>query len=166
MSHFLSRLFREKNAAATVARGPVPRDLHRHDVSASVVCDRLITNESRSGDLDLQRRDKLSVARDLSPKTKTVRSPKATDGFCDERGTARACPSPYGAQSGFLRFTVARGPVPRDLPTETKTVCSPQRPRTFAVKTEAWRGKPARMRVWHARALALRCGDAVRIARK
>ena len=35
-------------------------------------------------------------------------------------------PKPYGAQRGFLRFTVARGPVPRDLPTETKTVRSPE----------------------------------------
>ena len=33
------------------------------------------------------------------------------------------------------KVTVARGPVPRDA---------------------AWRGKPARMRVWHARAQALR----------
>ena len=38
-----------------VARGPVPRDLHRHDVFfPSVVCDRLITNRSGSGDPDLQ----------------------------------------------------------------------------------------------------------------
>ena len=38
-----------------VARGPVPRDLHRHDVCfPSVVCDRLITTGSESGDLDLQ----------------------------------------------------------------------------------------------------------------
>ena len=39
----------------TVVRGPVPRVVHRHDVySPSVVCNRLITNGSRSGDLDLQ----------------------------------------------------------------------------------------------------------------
>ena len=38
-----------------VARGPVPREFPRHDVcSPSVVCDRLITNGSGSGDLDLQ----------------------------------------------------------------------------------------------------------------
>ena len=43
----------------TVARGPVPRDHPRAPVT--VVRDRLISNGSRSGDLDLQRRDKLSV---------------------------------------------------------------------------------------------------------
>ena len=63
-----------------VARGPVPRDLHRHDVCfPSVVCDRLITNGSGSGDPDLQ-----------------------------------------------------------------------------CLARERWRGEPSRMRVWHAKALALR----------
>ena len=38
-----------------VARGTGPRDRHRPDAFfPSVVCDRLITNRSRSGDLDLQ----------------------------------------------------------------------------------------------------------------
>ena len=38
-----------------VERGPVPRELHRHDVCfPSVVRDRPIPNGSRSGDLDLQ----------------------------------------------------------------------------------------------------------------
>ena len=54
----------------TVAREPVPRDLQRAPVT--VVRDRLIPNRSRSfgkdartsDDLDLQRRDKLSVPRE------------------------------------------------------------------------------------------------------
>ena len=54
------------------------------------------------------------VPRELSTETKTVRSPEATDGFCDNPGTARDRPSPYGARRDFLRFTVARGPVPRE----------------------------------------------------
>ena len=45
----------KRHAFLTVARGPVPRALHRHDVCfPSVVCDRLITNRSGSGDPDLQ----------------------------------------------------------------------------------------------------------------
>ena len=52
-----------KNRFLIVARGPVPRDLHRHDVCfPSVVCDRLkvwhvcqpFTNRSGSGDPELQ----------------------------------------------------------------------------------------------------------------
>ena len=39
----------------TVARGPVPRDLHRPDVCfPTVVCDRLITNRSGAGAPALQ----------------------------------------------------------------------------------------------------------------
>ena len=45
---------------------------------------------------------------------------------------------------------------PRSLKRNEKRP-QPKRPRTFAVNTEARRGKPARMRVWHARAQALRC---------
>ena len=47
---------RSRTVIFIVARGPVPRELHRPDVYfLSVVCDRLITNGSRAGDLDLQR---------------------------------------------------------------------------------------------------------------
>ena len=40
---------------------------------------------------------------------------------CGRRG-----PKPYGSQRGFLRFTVARGPVPRDPSAETKNTRSPE----------------------------------------
>ena len=47
-----------------VVRGPVPRDRPRTPVT--VVRDRLIPNGSRSGDLALQRQDKLPVPRDAN----------------------------------------------------------------------------------------------------
>ena len=75
-----------KNRFFFVARGPVPRDLHRPDVCfSSVVCDRLITNRSESDDLDLQ-------------------AWRADDG----EGQALAL------REGEAFITVARGPVPRD----------------------------------------------------
>ena len=48
-------------------------------------------------------------------------------------------PSPTGNGNDFLVVTVARGPVPRDLSTETKTPAA-QRPRMVAAQTGAWRG--------------------------
>ena len=45
-----------------VARGPVPRD--RPHAPVTVVRDRLIPNRSKSVDLALQRREKLSVSRE------------------------------------------------------------------------------------------------------
>ena len=86
---FCQGYFAKKNAAATVARGPVPRD--------------------------------------RSNKTRNVRSPRGHGRLLlrprHGEGNPLACacgmrgPKPYGAQRGFLRFTVARGPVPCDLPT-------------------------------------------------
>ena len=71
-----------------------------------------------------------------------------------DRGMARDRPSPYVKKRRFL--TVARGPVPRDrgiardrLGRRDLLVSMQYRP-----AIAAWRGKPSRMRVWHARALA------------
>ena len=98
--------------------------------------------------------------------------PKSPWTFFETLGTARDRPSPYGARRGFLRFTVARGPVPRDLPTETKTVRSPETPDGFCDDRGTARDRPSpygeRGRFWHGegQARSLRFGDAVRIVTK
>ena len=50
--------------------------------------------------------------------------PRDTDVCCAARGMARDRPSPYGEGRRF--FTVARGPVPRDLSTAAENVRSPE----------------------------------------
>ena len=67
----------------------------------------------------------------------------------------------------FFFLTVARGPVPRDLSTAAENAGSPEttdvccsdrcmardRPSPYGESGhQAWRGEPARMRVWHPRA--------------
>ena len=79
-------LYGERMAFFIVARGPVPRDHHHHDVCfPSVVCDRLITNRSGAGAPYLQ-----SLARERW------------------RGTG---PRPTGRESVF--FTAARDMSPQ-----------------------------------------------------
>ena len=86
---------------------------------------------------------------------------------------ARDRPSPYDEGEAF--FTVARGPVPRerwsartmarDRPSPYGegaaffTVARGLSPASVGVRGR-WRREPARMRVWHARAQALREGEA------
>ena len=107
--------------------------------SLSVVCDRLITNGSRSGDLDLQRRGGLTPKRCVGVQrrwrgtgprptvTRTVfstvaRGPVPRDRW-DARGMARGTRSharvaPEGPRPmiKYRFFSVARGPVPRERP--------------------------------------------------
>ena len=77
---------------------------------------------------------------------------------CDRGGNPLACacgmrgPPRYGMQ-GRLCFTVGRGPVPRRA-----SICTGNGFgwRSVFAQVERSRGEPARMRVWHARAPALR----------
>ena len=115
-----------------------------------------------SGPTDLKRtRDVFSVARTMARGT---------------RSHARvACEGPSPTVKAGFSPPVARGPVPRDLspsaenarsPEATDVCCSDRcmardRPSPYGESgNQAWRGKPPRMRVWHARAQALREGAA------
>ena len=103
-----------------------------------------------------------------------ARGPVPRDGWV-ARTMARDRPSPYGTARRF--FSVARGPsdatraseLPRDRPSSRcvfppSVVCDrlitngsgAGDPALQGLAHERWRGEPSRMRVWHARALALR----------
>ena len=82
-----------------VARGPVPRELHRHDVySPSVVCNRLITNGSGSGDPALQ-----GLARER------------WRGEPARHARVEPCEGPSPTMKGAAFFHRSAGPVPATL---------------------------------------------------
>ena len=80
--------------------------------------------------------------RDLPTSAKNARSLETPDVCCSARCMARDRPSPYGESgkqawrgtgprptvNGAVLDTVARGPVPRDLPTSAKNARSPETP--------------------------------------
>ena len=55
-----------------------------------------------------------------------TRNPETTDVCCHDRCMARDRPSHYGERGQFLIFSVARGPVPRDLSTSAKNARNPE----------------------------------------
>ncbi len=142
VAFFVNVISRKKNAAATVARGPVPSDLSaetrnvRSPEAMDVCChDRCMARETRSdarvaseGPRPTVKGDVLSpvargpVPRDLSAETRNVRSPEAMDVCCHDRCMARetrsdarmASEGPSPTVKGTVLIPVARGPVPRE----------------------------------------------------